>query len=150
MKRSLQPDLLDWEPPAAVQRFDEQSVRAVTIAGKVCRAVAQTLKESALSRQEIARRMSAYLGEDVSVNMLNAYASEARETHVINTVRFIALLHATGDRRLLEIVAEIFGWVVIEKKFLPLIELAAIHDQQERLKQRADMTRRLAKSEGAL
>jgi hypothetical protein len=89
-------------------------------------------------------------GEEVSKNMLDAYASEAREEHVINVVRFIALIHATQDRRLLEIVAEMFGWTVIERRYLRLIDLASLQEQQDEFRRRADATRRQAKSEGLL
>jgi len=65
--------------------------------------------------------MSAYLGEDVSENMLNAYASEARDEHIISLVRLIALIHATRDRRPLELIASMFGWAVIERRHLPAI-----------------------------
>ncbi len=146
----VQGDLLDWTPPAAVQRFDEDRVRAVTVAGKICRAVSQTLKEAKGSRREVAGCMSAFLGEDVSENMLNAYASEGRPDHVINAVRFVGLLHATQDRRLLEMVAEMFGWIVIEKRFLKLIELAVLQEKQAEIRRRADAARRLARSEGLL
>ncbi len=150
MRHASQGDLLAWKAPTPVRRFDDERVRASTLGGKICRGVAHTLKESPLSRAEIAERMSVFLGEDVSQNMLNAYASQAREDHVINVVRFIALIDATQDRRLLEMVAEVFGWTVIERRFLKLIELASLQEQQEDFRRRADVARRQAKSEGLL
>ena len=145
-----QPDLLGWQAPQPVRRFDDDKVRSASVAGRVCRAVSQSLKDCGEERAEVARRMSQFLDEDVSRNMLDAYASQAREEHVINVVRFIALVHATRDRRLLEMVAEMFGWTVIERRFLKLIELAALQEQQEELRRRADAARRQAKSEGLL
>ncbi|CAA0129018.1 Uncharacterised protein [Starkeya nomas] len=88
-------------------------------------------------RDEIAARMTAYLDEQISGHMLNAYASEARSEHIINIVRFIALIEATGDRRLLEFIASQFGWSVIEQRYLPAISLA------ERLEKRAKMDREI-------
>ncbi len=49
--------------------------------------------------------MSRHLGRDVSLNMLNAYASVARDNHQISVSRFEALLAATKDGRLLEFFA---------------------------------------------
>jgi hypothetical protein len=145
-----QDDLLNWQPPAPVKRFDDDKVRAGSVAGRVCRAVSLSLKESGVDRSLIAERMSEFLGEEVSKNMLDAYSSQAREEHVINVVRFIALIHATRDRRLLEMVAEMFGWAVIERRYLKLIELASLNEHRDELRQRADAARRQAKSEGLL
>jgi hypothetical protein len=131
-------------------RFDEDKVRAGTATGRVCRAVATTLRDSKVGRPEIARLMSEFSGQDVSKNMLDAYASQAREDHTISLVRFMALLHATRDRRLLELVAEQFGWSVIERRHLPMIELAAVQERQGELSRLADSLRRQAKGRGAL
>jgi hypothetical protein len=147
--RAAQPSLLDWTPPQPVARFPEDKVRAATIASAICRGISVAMKECELSRDEISERMADFLGEPVSKNMLDAYSSEAREDHIINVVRFIALIHATEDRRLLELVADRFGWSVIEKRYLPLIELAHIHEAEDKLRrQRKSLTRR-AQREGS-
>jgi hypothetical protein len=148
-----QMDLLAWSPPAPVRRFEERLVRAATLRDRLARAVAATLRDadhSGVSREEIARRMGEFLGERVSLNVLNAYASPAREEHVISLTRLMGLLHATGDRRLLELLAEPLGWTVIERRWLPLIELAAVRDQQDALKRRAKEIARSARREGTL
>ena len=63
--------------------------------------------------------------------MIDAYASIARDDHVISTPRFMALLQVTADRRLLELLAEPAGWAVIERRYLPLIELAAVRERED-------------------
>ena len=144
-------DLLrDWEPPAATIRFEPEQVRAATVAHLICRAISAALKDAVQSRNEIAKKMSDFLGDNVTVNMLNAYASPARENHPISMARFIALLHATKDRRLLELLAEPMDWAVIERRHLPMIELAAVQERQSELGRRADTLRRQAKSRGVL
>jgi hypothetical protein len=151
--RGAQPDLLDWQPPAPVARFDEPDVRASSIAGRISRAVATTLRDSAdggTTRADIAQRMSAWLEQDVSENMLNAYASQAREDHVISLVRFVALIEVTRDRRLLEMLAERFGWTVIDKKFLPLIDLASIRAREDALRLEREAIVRECRRGGAL
>jgi hypothetical protein len=142
--------LLEWQPPAPVSRFADDQVRAVTIANKLCRAISVALVESALPREEIAARMSDYLGTRISVNMLNAYASQGREDHVINVPRFMALLHATGDKRLLQLLAESFGWVVLERKYLTLIELASVQEREEALRRQGKKLRDAARAGGLL
>ncbi len=147
----IQGDLLEWMPaPDAVSRFDDDRVRGATVADKICRGISETLRDAKGSRCEIAAGMSGFLGEAVSENMVNAYASQSRTDHVINIVRFVALLHVTRDRRLLEMVAEMFGWIVVEKRFLNLIELARLQEKQRDIKRRAEAARRLARRERVL
>ena len=149
---SRQLDLLrDWEPPSATVSFSPDHVRAATVAHLICRAVSAALRDADQSRSDIAKRMSDFLGgEPLTVNMLNAYASPARQDHSISMVRFIALLHATKDRRLLELLAEPLGWAVIERKYLPLIDLAAVTERQRELGRHADALRRKANQGGVL
>ena len=138
-------DLLAWTPPETVERFEDRVVRASTIAGQISHAVAAALRDAdarGVSREEVARLMGAYLGERISVPMLNGYASQAREQNVISTPRLLALVHVTGDRRLLQLLAEPFGWAVIEAKFLPMIELAALREREDELRRKADALRR--------
>ena len=148
--RPTQPDLLDWTPPAATVRFEDRTVRAASLAATLSKAVSTALRDSKIPREEIAARMSQWLGEDVTKNMLDAYASEAREDHVISLPRFMALLHATEDRRLLELLAEPLGWAVIERRYLPLIELASVQGKIDELRRHGDHLHRLAKRAGGL
>lgn len=141
-----QPDLLDWQPPEAVKRFPEEQVRAATFAARVSRAVAVALADADAEREAIAARMSSFLGERVSPAMLDAYASQAREDHRISVPRLMALLHATRDRRLLELLAEPMGWAVIDRRHLPLIEVAAIREHEDELRRRREFLMRSARS----
>ena len=148
-----QPDLLDWTPPQPVRRFDDHRVRAVSQRDRLARAVAASLKDcddAGVTREDIASRMGEFLGERVSVNMLNAYASPARDDHTISVTRLMALLHATRDQRLLELLAEPLGWAVVDRKFLPLIELAATREKIDELEKRVRASRALARKGGAL
>lgn len=126
-------DLLAWEPPSTTVSFPEDQVRAASLRATVARAVSLSLKDCAKSREDVAAEISEYLGEPVGKNILDAYASEAREDHVINVVRFMALIHATGDVRLLQMLAEPFGLAVVEQRYLPAIEEAMTADAIEEL-----------------
>ena len=129
--------LLDWTPPAAMVEFNPEDVRGATIAARLSRAVSMALKDCQAKRDEVAERMSRFLGgPPVTEAMINAYASVARVDHAISVPRFMALLHATRDRRLLQLVADEMGWAVIERRHLPLIEAAEIREQEDRLKAR--------------
>jgi hypothetical protein len=145
-----QPSLLDWTPPQASLAFAEQDIRAATLSARISRAVAAALRDCQRPRRDIAAAMSGYLGEAVSVAMLDAYASQARDAHRISVPRFLALMHATGDRRLLEMLAEPMGWAVIERRHLPLIEVAALREREDDLRRRREALTRKARGEGAI
>ena len=134
--------LLDWEPSEPVASFPKEVVRAASLAASIARSVSAALKDIDLTREQVAEAMSSYLGEAVGENILNAYASEARAEHIINVVRFIALIHATGDRRLLQLIADPFDWVVIDKDYLDDIELAEVLEARDEINRRADAIRR--------
>lgn len=144
-----QPSLLDWEPPKPVAAFEPARVRAATLGGQIARAVAECLRDAAaagLAREAVAERMSAITGARVTKAMLDAYASQAREEHSITLPRFIALMQATGDRRLLELLAEPQGWAVIDRADLPLIELAALQEHHDEINRRMKALQAQARS----
>jgi hypothetical protein len=132
----------EWQPVDPVQRFDEKRVRAASLRQQMALGVAETLRDAEDDRDTIAGRMAEWLEEDVSKNLLDAYASQAREEHVISLLRLIALIHATGDLRILQLIAEMFGHSVIENRFLPLIEYAQLADKKEELERALGAVRR--------
>jgi hypothetical protein len=138
--------LLDWTPPQAALAFDERRVRAATLHQRLARAVGVALAECGRSRPAVARSMSEYLGEPVSTAMLDAYASPGRDTHRIGAARLLALVHATGDRRLLQLLAEPFGWAVIDARHLALIEAALLREQEDELRRRREALLRRARA----
>lgn len=116
-------ELLEWQPPEVVKRYEEQAVRASSLRSRIAHAVSQSLKDCELTRDDVAYRMSEWLGEDVSKNMLDAYASEAREEKSIPFLRILALAHVTGDMRLLQLGAELFDHSVVDNRYLRWIEV---------------------------
>jgi len=134
-----QPSLLDWKPQPVTAAFAPDEVRGASIAARISRGVAVSLKATGKTRHAIAQQMSRFLGLDVSKPMIDGYAAPSRDDHAISVVRFIALLHVTQDRRLLQLVADELGWAVIEKRFLPLIEVAEIREREDALKRRRNV-----------
>lgn len=137
--------LLDWSPPQAALAFEERRVRAATLHQRLARAVGVALAECGRPRAQVAREMSAFLGEPVSPAMLDAYASPGRDSHRIGAARLMALIHATGDRRLLQLMAEPFGWAVIEARHLALIEAALLREQEDEIRRRREALMRRAR-----
>lgn len=140
-------DLLAWEPPEIVGRFDEVRVRASSLRSRIAKGIAQTLKECGMPREQVARNMSDWLGagEEVSKNMLDAYASEAREEQTISLLRVAALIHVTGDVRLLQLIAEMFGHSVIEDRYVAWVEIGQLSDTREEIEKALDAAKRNAR-----
>jgi hypothetical protein len=145
-------DLLDWEPPVIVRRFDDDRVRTATLRSRIARAVSETLRDCEHSREVVATAMSDWLGEEVSKNMLDAYASEAREDHTIPYLRLLALTEVTRDPRLLQIGAEMFGYIVVEERYRHWIRAGMEYDRVNSAKEvaahserEAELALRLAK-----
>lgn len=141
-------DLLDWQPPAIVKSYPEEKVRAVNWAAKLAKAVAMTLKECGMPRALVANRMGEFLGEAVSENMLDNYASEAREDTVISVPRLIALLHVTRDMRLLQVLADPCDWAVVDQRYVAQIRAAQMRDKARELEVLATLEDRRARGIG--
>ena len=100
-------DLLSWKAERTnIERFPQEAVRAATIAAKISRAISQILTDAKnretnpIDRAAVAQLMGEFLGEDVSKNDLDAYASQARDGHSITLNRAVALMHASLVRLL--------------------------------------------------
>lgn len=130
-KPGRQLNLLDWIPPQVAETFEPALIRAESLKGRLSRAVAATLKGR--NREEIASEMSDFLDEGVSAGMLSAYASQAREDNTISAVRLIALVHATGDIRLLQVLMDPLDQVAVPSRLLPAIEEAMLTEKIEQL-----------------
>lgn len=136
-------DLLSWEPPAVEVKFeDEAKVRAATISNRISRSVSTILTESDLSREDIAKAMTDFLGAKLTAVVLNGYAAQGREANKISLERAEALLHATNDPRIFGDILGRHGYAVIPRKYLAAIEDAMCTDIIERTKQRQKIARR--------
>jgi hypothetical protein len=136
-------DLLGWTAPTPVAPvFAAASVAAETFREQIARAVAETLRVCPLKREEIARRMADFLGEKVQPGMLDTYASQARDDHTISALRAVALMYATGDVRLLQLLAEPLEHVVIDRQYLPALKAEILRDRIEELRREEEIARR--------
>ncbi|EHN75020.1 hypothetical protein SMCF_5525, partial [Streptomyces coelicoflavus ZG0656] len=72
---------------------------ALDFNARVAQAMSRACREAAEAghdRFAIAARMSAILGTEVTKGMIDAYCSQARETHTISLARFKAFVRASG------------------------------------------------------
>jgi hypothetical protein len=142
-------DLLSWQPPEPVQRFAPDQVRAASFDQRLCKAMALTLKEFTRGdRGWVADRMTEFLGERVSKAMLDAYVSPAREGHNISVSRFVALVHVTEDRRLLELLADLMGWCVVDQRYADAIKEVELAEKRDEIERQLTLTRMKRRSGG--
>jgi hypothetical protein len=137
-------DLLSWQAPEVVRNLPAELVRAESLRGRIARSVALVLKESTMSRDDIARRMSDFLGEEVSKAMLDAYASQAREEHTISAIRLVALAHATDDIGALQILIDPLDHAVVPNRYVCAIEAEIKSERAAELERAADEMRQEA------
>jgi hypothetical protein len=128
-------DLLGWETPDITPVVPIEDVRAASLRGRISRAVALVLRDCDLPREDVAQRMSDFLGKDETVTkaMVDAYASQAREAHTISAIRLVALAHATGDLRPLQVLIEPLEQAIVPRRFVPAIQETLIDQEIERL-----------------
>ncbi|MBB4465478.1 hypothetical protein ACC696_18265 [Rhizobium ruizarguesonis] len=123
----------DYQPAPVVDRFDHEEVKAYSLAGKLSKAVALTMEESGMTRDELATAVSDVTKSPVSKAMLDAYASQAREQHSISAVRLAALITITEDPRALNVLLEDAGFIVIPKKYEALLKRERARELREQL-----------------
>ncbi|MBD8890179.1 hypothetical protein [Roseibium litorale] len=122
----------DFVPPEVVLGFQDAPAGG-ELASRISRAIARALKDCGQSREEIATLMSERLGAPVTVTMLDAYASEAKVGHQITVERFVALVHATGQKQLMGFLGSEFDLSVVPSKFEPVIQLALLNHHEEQV-----------------
>jgi hypothetical protein len=144
-RNSDQLDLLSWQRGEVIERFEQERIQTSSMRARIARSISAALQDCEWNRKEVARRMSAWLGEKVTENMLNAYASEARSEHSISHLRMLALVVVTGDPRLLQVGAELIDHSVISDRYLPWVEVGQLADKKDDIDRAFDSARRQAK-----
>lgn len=135
----LTKDLFDWQPPKVAVGYSADVIGRGRLDNKIARLVSQSLRDSredGISRAEVARRITAWLGRSVSEAMLNKWSSEGSEDHRIPLDAFMGLVHATGAKELLGFVPGEFGLTVIEAEYAALIEERLLDDHIEEMQAR--------------
>ncbi|WP_319775517.1 hypothetical protein [Breoghania sp.] len=134
-------DLLSWQPEKVTVGFETEAVRGNRLTSRIAQAVALALKECGKPRSVIAEEMSEELGYAVSEATLDAYASQAKESHRIPLERFMALVTVTRCHDLLGFVAEHYGFAVVPQEYADLIELHQLESKRAEIDARAQALR---------
>ncbi len=99
--------------------------------------LAKAIKESSLSRIQIAAKMSEALDIEITKTMLDSWTAESRE----GTNRFPAcylpiFCHVVGSVEPMKVLADLIGCFVVEGEEALLIELSKIESQKQKLSQK--------------
>lgn len=132
----------DVIPAPVVHRFEADEVKAWSLAGRLAKAVALTMEESGMTREQIAQAMSEVLKAPVSKAVLDAYASQARDQNSISAIRLAALAQVTNDLRAINVLLEEAGLIVVPKKYEALL-------RRERAREMRDLLEREEKAADA-
>lgn len=147
----LTKDLFSWEPPKVAVGYSADVVGRGRLDAKIARLISHALRdareERGQSREDVAQKISNFLGRKVSADMLYKWTSESAEDHRIPLDAFIGLVHATGALPLLGFVPGEFGLTVIEDEYAELIEERLLEDHIEEMQARKQVlaARRKAK-----
>ena len=133
-------DLLSWEPPVVEPRFEQAHItNAEHLYAQLCMAMSQVLRDAqaaGMQREAVAATMSTFLEEEYTLDRLNADTAQSRTTHIINAVRLFALIRATRDPRIIQMIAEPIGYAVIDRKWLPAVEATILELQEAEIAER--------------
>lgn len=103
---------------------------------EIARVMGKAISACGVGREEIAKKMSGILGRNISKNMLDAYSSEAHDTHTPALDVAIAFDLATGQAALSGYFVSKFGGQIVLGKDIPLLEVARIQHEKALLGQR--------------
>lgn len=130
---TLTPDLFAWQPPKVAVGYSEDVTGRGALDNRIARAISRALKdakERGMSRSQIAKAMSDYLGRSISEDMLNKWASEAADSNRITLDAFMALIDATSSHDLMGLVVSGFGYVAVPERYSDMIELHLIEEHE--------------------
>jgi len=99
--------------------------------------ISQAIKESPLSRFQIAAKMSDALGMEVSKTMIDSWTAESREgINRFPACYLPAFCHAVNSIEPLKVLADLVGSVVVQGEEALRIEMSKIEEQEHRLSEK--------------
>lgn len=103
--------------------------------------ISESLKQSPMSRYEIAGQMSDILGVEISKSQLDAWSAESKENHRFPLVYSGAFCRATQDNSLARYMADMCGGYFIQGEDAIRLELGKIEEQKQRLSRKEKVIR---------
>jgi len=135
-KRDKQsPDQADlFYQPVYASRQASDRIECLDFASRLARDMSLALRQCPYDRHEVAARMAQALGQaEFSKAMLDAYTSEAKETHQISLLRFKAFVRATAQYWLWDAVVADDGLTMLQGDEVRLAEIARVEQERAAL-----------------
>ena len=134
MKKFCHPDQLNFFDLLKDLRPKNSGFSSFNIDLLLRETISQAIKESPLSRFQIAARMSEILGLEVSKSMIDSWTAESREgINRFPACDLPAFCQTVGSIEPLRVLADLLGCVVVEGEEALLIELSKVGVEKERL-----------------
>lgn len=120
----------------AIPQPAPQTPGSMDYAVEIAHVMSNALKASPHDRYEVVARMSRLLGREITLNMLNAYTAESRDTHIPRFDVAVAFDAATEGHALAEFHAAKLGGRVVMGADALAVELNKITKLQQELKEK--------------
>jgi hypothetical protein len=109
---------------------------SLNIQARIQSAASAALKQTQLSRFEVAGRMSELTGVEITKWMLDSWTAESKEYHRFPAEFIPAFCIATQNWGLLAVLSECAGGYFLEGHEVLLTELGRVQDERENLRRR--------------
>ncbi len=134
MKRFASPDQLNFFDLLRDLRPKNSGFSSFNIDLLLRETISQAIKESPLSRFQIAAHMSEILGLEVSKSMIDSWTAESREgINRFPACYLPAFCQTVNSLEPLKVLADLLGCVVVEGEEALLIELSKVGVEKEKL-----------------
>lgn len=135
--RNTRDEARGWQPPRVVVGYADEVSGSGELPNRIARLVSRALRDARkdrdLSRDDIARLLTGGLGRKITESTLEQWASEASVNHRIPLDAFVELIAATGATDLLGFIPGLFGFAVVPRRYMAVIELQLIEEQEREL-----------------
>ncbi|EAU40195.1 hypothetical protein FP2506_11582 [Fulvimarina pelagi HTCC2506] len=120
--------------------YDEVIVGKGPLSSKIARIVSRATQDAredfGITRAMLSVSLSERLGRPVSEDTIEKWASEAAEGNRIPLDAFVALIGETKSYEALGFIPSMFGFAVVEARYVDLIEEVQVENQIELLQSR--------------
>jgi hypothetical protein len=104
--------------------------------------ISSALKNTKLSRYEVAAEMSKLLGREITKSQIDSWSAESKEHHRFPLAYLNAFMEATGDKTIVRLISEKAAGYFIEGEDALYTELGKIERQENDLAKRKDLIKK--------
>lgn len=93
-------------------------------------AIATSMRGLSLSREQVADRMTLYLGKRITKSQINDWCTPSKPAHLPRADELLALVFATGRPDIPDAIAQVAKFRVIDRKDAELLEIARLEEEE--------------------